>query len=225
MDKEEKGGAAVDESSAASVEGDGTQTQQTETSNQKTVAWEDHKRVLDDMHRFKKDLVAEKSKISEIEKTRLKEKEDYKTYAERLEEENQKLKQEKDGIFNSLETDRKFEAVRTAALKAGIREEALSLIDNMELTGVIAEKTDQGRMIVHGADDWVSQFKKQHSYAFQNTAVPKFNNGGGNPHDQPKEMSATEFVALERKYRNDPKKLSELRTSYQKQLRQSRTRH
>jgi len=118
-----------------------TETKADKSEDKKVVAWEDHKRALDDMHKFKREREELKARMGSIESERLREKEDFKGLAERYENEAKEYKEKYEGLNTSLQQNAKFNEVRAAALKAGLRGEAESDLELLGLDTVEVELT------------------------------------------------------------------------------------
>lgn len=154
-------------------------------STEKSVKWEDHKRALDDLHKFKASQRELERKLVELERTReqeqlskLEEEQQFKKLWETSKQKISTLEQENQNIKQSFFVQEKFNAVKAAALKAGIYEEALDDFTADKLDDVVIEKTDQGRVIVHGADEFVDKLKKTRPFMFRSTTAPVVNSGG-----------------------------------------------
>lgn len=167
-------GDAQGESSVVSI----TNTEPLPTSTEKVVKYNDHKKALDDMHRFKKEATEARAEAERVRQAQLQEKEDYKTLWER----EKKLREEKESEINQFKTNyvenEKWAAVEREFRKAGVREEMLKVLRNQPLDGIETEYTSQGRVLVHGADTLVESWKKDFPFAFQAPKVPQFNSGG-----------------------------------------------
>ena len=120
--------------------------------------------------------------IKTLQKQTHKSKEDFKTLAEQLEKENGELKADRDKLKTSIFHTARVGEVKAAALKAGLREEAVSDLEGLDLEEVQVEIGDDNVIRVKGADDYAAKLKKLKSYMFKAPADPQFNpgNGGGN---------------------------------------------
>lgn len=206
MSEQNPGGAQTDESSAQ-VD---TQVEST------TIKKEDHDRALKDMHKYKSDLKkiqadyqALLSKQKEDEESKLAQQNEFKTLAERFKAEAEKERKEKKELLDSFYLNQKMSAVRSSALKAGLRTEAETDLDLLSLDAVALERTDQGRVIVHGADEYVQDLKKQKPHWFSAKQVANVNSGGGTNAATGGEITPKDIVALEWAAKKDPKKREE----------------
>lgn len=95
-------------------------------------------------------------------------------YKMRAEESEKKIA----GFWDSFYAEKKKDAVRASALRAGLRKEAENDLDLVDMDGVEVEKTDQGRVIVHHADDVVENLKQTRPHWFSSKETPRVNTGG-----------------------------------------------
>lgn len=182
-DKTLSGGAAPNEGSAqVNPKHEREQTQepnsgQNQNDTSKAIRPEDHKRAIDDLLKYKAEAQDLRKRLDSEEVTRLREKEDFKTLAERekkrADEVEERLRK-RDAFYNN---ETKLAAVKQAALKAGIRAEAESDLPLLSLEGVTVEVTNQGRFIVHGAEAYIEDLKRQKPHWFKTTKAPTVNSG------------------------------------------------
>lgn len=115
----------------------------------------------------------------------LKTKEDYKTLADQLEKELLEEKRKNDVTWSWFENNKKMDTIKAIAASQGLRKDALSILENMELDGVEVEKTSTGRINVLGADAFVSGLKTKMPFLFEsktakiNAENPQVNSGNG----------------------------------------------
>lgn len=198
---------------------DGVQDEQ-ESNNEKLVKESDHKRVLDDMHKFKKQNKELLSKLGEFEKklqeaetSKLHEKQDYKTLYETEKQLREQVEKTKRELQSTVLYNEKFRAASQALTKAGLRPEAMSLLDNNPLDEIQVDVAN-GKFIVDGVDTLVESWKSKFGFAFSQENV-KINNGGGATKTQKtQELTPAYMVQLETK---DPEKYKEMLPLYMKQ--------
>ena len=181
MTVDQNGDGVIDvDSSAATTTDQEAETKKADSDlgDTKMVDWKNHRRALDDMHRFKKEAAELKARLEEQENQKLKEKEDWKTYAEREEAKRKEAEERLNSFQGSVFEDKKYSSVREAALKAGMRPEAMSDLELYSLDGVTVEATTNGRFLVHGSEAWVDDLKKSRPYLFSNNDVANINSGG-----------------------------------------------
>lgn len=166
----------------------------------RVVAWEDHKRALDDLHKFKKQVSELETKFSQIEDQRLRDQNDWKQLAEKEKKRADDADAKVKTITGSLVLTQKHQAVQKAALDAGIRQEALADLDLLDLNEVQVEATSTGRYIVSGANEYIDELKAKKPHWFKTAKAPNLNTGGGGaPRDTKSgEITAEKIVQLER---------------------------
>lgn len=152
----------------------------------KVIKPEDHQRALDDMHKFKRQAAEFEAKfnelstqLSELKKNDLKGKEDYKALWEASEAEKNSLKAETTKLKQSVVLTEKFKAAQSALMTAGLKKEALKILERETFDEIVVEWTSEGRILTNGVDTFVDKFKKEFPFAFQSAAAPTFNGGGG----------------------------------------------
>lgn len=178
------GGTEVSKPAEGSAQG--SQSGDSAQAKPKSIKAEDHERAISDMHRFKdrsrqleSELQQMRSQLDEVERSRLREKEDYKSLYERSEAERQELFKKHQGLQDSITLNAKYAAVKTAAVKAGLRSEAEDDLSLLDFDGVTVETTSEGRVITHGQDLYVESIKKKKPHWFKPDKAPSVNSGGG----------------------------------------------
>jgi hypothetical protein len=200
--KEEAGGAGK--------EGEGGANDDVKTSEEsRSVSPEDHKRAIDDLHKYKSRWRETSSKIQEyetklksLEESKLKEQEDFKTLAEqyRAEAESQKAKNKK--LLDSVVYAEKYRAVYPELKKLGLRDDAQELLSMQDFHEVEVETTSEGRFLVNNAADWSQTFKKKFPFAFETKKAPNINGGGGTTTIGDSEaLTAEKLILIERECR------------------------
>jgi hypothetical protein len=167
-------------SDASQVEpNQGSEEKTSSDESTKKVSWKNHRRALDDMHRFKGRANELETRINELEEEKLREKENWKSLAERYKQDADKWKSEAENGKNLFANTQKFNAVKKVALEAGLLPEALDDLDLLNLEEVVVESTDQGRYAVHGVKEFVERLKTTKSHWFSKKQAPNVNSGGG----------------------------------------------
>lgn len=156
-------------------------------STQTSINPDDHKRALDDMHKFKKQsrdkdatITELQAKLQETESIRLREKEDYKGLYEKTAKELQNERERREQLKVNVLRSEKHRSVYPALKKAGLRDDAEKLLDNESFDDLEVETTSEGRFLVHGVESYVDRFKENYGFAFENKAVARINAGGAN---------------------------------------------
>jgi len=180
----------------------------------KSVSLEDHKRALDDMHKFKSSAKELSDKVLNLEKQineekekKLTESQNYKTLFEQYKQKYEDSEGKLSSFWKSYEKNEKHNAVKQIAIRSGMHDQALEDLDMFDLSGVEVERTDQGRFIIHGAENYVDQLKQKKPYLFKSKQTPNFNPGGGTESLSNEKLTPQKVIELEEKWRKtrDPK--------------------
>lgn len=163
--------------------------------------------------RFKRDLgklkdenKALKEQLKKRDEDKLKEENRWKDLAERNEKERDEAKETASRSESTFKTTLKYSKLEAAAIKAGIREDALDDLERIDFDDEVeVEETSSGRYLVKGADKAIERLKKTKSYMFKDTAAPKFNGGGGKRAGGSESVTALDVEKAAQKYgRNSP---------------------
>lgn len=123
-------------------------------------------RALADLHKYKSQAKDYEAKVKTLEESTLREKEDYKALAERYKADADSANDKYQRTVDSAIAKEKHVAVREAALKLGMRPEAMGDLDLFNLDGVVIETTSTGRMNVLGAEAFIQNLKSSRPYMF-----------------------------------------------------------
>jgi hypothetical protein len=168
----------------------------------KTVSWKNHRRALDDMHRYKTEANELKTRNSELEEEKLREKENWKSLAERYKTDADKYKAEAENGKSLFANTQKFNAVKKVALESGLLPEALDDLDLLNLDEVVVESTDHGRYAVHGVKEFVETLKQTKNHWFVKKQAPNVNSGGGTVKpDEGQPLSPSDVINAEKQYK------------------------
>lgn len=197
----------LDSKGGAGADGGKTDSQNSNSEpDKKFVSQDDHKRTLDDMHRFKREKIAAEERANTLEaekkaleEAKLAEANDWEALAKKREAERDSAIQERDSERNSFHDSKKYDAVYRAAAKLGLKKEAESDLDMLKLDTVEIENTDHGRTIIRGADTFAENLMKTKPHWFQSKKAPVFNGGGGAPPPQINgEVTVQDVLRLEK---------------------------
>lgn len=142
-------------------------------------------KAIDDIHVLKNKLKEQDDVSKNKEIDDLKEKENWKQIAKIKEDEAATATSETKNLRESIVQDKKFAAMKEAALGAGIRKEALGDLDLLDFSELIIETTNTGKINVLGCEKAISNLKAQkpHWFTSRSTKVdgglPEVINGGG----------------------------------------------
>lgn len=205
---ENSSGGATDGEGGAQTEGRSADDQST-----KPVKFEDHKRVLDDMHRHKTEAIEAKKRLKELEDEKLRQQNDFKSLADRekkrADDAESKLTKREQAFLNTL----KYKDVQVAASKLGLRNEAEDDLGRLSLESIEVEATSEGRFIIKNADDFVANLKKTKPHWFKDQTAPVINAGGGKGGKGESSAKLTSDYMVELRMK-DPKKYRELMPKY-----------
>jgi hypothetical protein len=206
---QQSSGAASDQQSGAPGGDQGHESTDTRT----TVSFEDHQRALKDLHRFKSRAKELEDAIANKETQSLREKEDYKTLADRYKAELDETQNKLKSINQWFESSQAHSSVKQHALRLGLLPEAEKDLDLLPLEGVVVEtvKTSSGgvRHNVLGADGYVESLKKTRPHWFRDTKAPVFNSGSGIRPEVEIEMSGKKLADIEAKHGRNSKEWKE----------------
>lgn len=189
-----------------SVEGSAGDEANESNQTQKTVRYDDHKRAISDMLKFKTKAQELEAKIQEFETKKLQESNDWKTLAEREKNLREEAQTKLNKYSEFYQTTQKHSAVLNLAIKAGLKPEAEGDLELLPMDGVEVEVTSSGRFEVIGAESYVEHLKRKKPHWFSTQKDLKVNLGGtpGFKEDQGLSMEA-----LNKLRKSDPAKYKE----------------
>lgn len=124
-------------------------------------------KVLDEMHKYKKEAKDLQAKNKEQEMQKLKDQQEWQKIAEIKEKEAEDAKNEANTLKSSFLSSRKFDALKTAALANGIRKEALNDLELLDFDEHVAiETTNTGKINIIGAEAAIKNLKAQKPHWF-----------------------------------------------------------
>ena len=163
---------------------DENQTENTTTTSQKTPEGEvvprtTYEEIKAENARIAKQLkeiqdAAEADKLDKLTKGK-----QYKELADTYERENKELKEKYTKLTQSVVESKKFDSVKDAAVKMGLRPEVVSDLELVDMDGVIVETTSTGKINIIGADRFAERLKAAKPHWFTegapnlNTKNPK----------------------------------------------------
>lgn len=174
------------ESGASGGGGGATPTPDSGNQNHNTntgmVSREDHQRALDDMHKFK-GLVGElQTKLKSLETKGLETDGQYKTLWEQAKQDLETERQKTTNILKTSMNTHRFNEVKVEALKQGLRPEAVSDLEMIDLEKLVpVEVTSSGRFIAQNVKETVEKLKSGRGHWFTAPQAPRVNAGGGAP--------------------------------------------
>ena len=165
----------------------------------------EHERAINDLHKFKrqasdsaKQLEDMQSRLKQIETEDLVNQQKYKELYEATAKERDGAMESKKEFANLVLKDKKLSAIREHALKLGISEKVLPLLDSFDTSSVVVETTSEGRFNVLGADIFVQGLREQYGETFfPPKAAPIVNNSLGTFDGKAKVYTALEMLKLQ----------------------------
>jgi hypothetical protein len=128
------------------------------------VAREDHERALNDLHKFKKQAKENEEKLKQFELAKLKESENYKAISEIKDKELTEYKEKYETLSNHLVFNKKYDAVKTVAIKAGLLD--VNDLEGLDFSAIAIETTSTGNVNVLGVDSFVTNLKNKKPHWF-----------------------------------------------------------
>jgi len=156
----------------------------TESKSENFIDPKAYEQIKADLFKYKSKVQEYETKVKQSEEIRLKESNDWKTLYERKDQEAKEALDKLNSFENTLNNTAKFGAVREAALRAGIRPEAVSDLELVDFKDVLVEKSPTGRIEVRGHESAVERLKtlKPHWFGKNvniNSTIPTTSGAGG----------------------------------------------
>ena len=176
--------------------------------NQQTIKQEDHLRAIEDLKKFKarsRELETQLQQIQlemeEQKNKKLTEANDYKSLYEQSSQKVKEWEAKHSRLKESMAYNEKYKEAQKALLDAGLRKDALKILDNENLDSIIIEYTSEGRTIPNGVSEFVDSFKKNYSFAFEQKSPARVNGSGGNASSQfDSSMTPAKLFEIEKKH-------------------------
>lgn len=206
MSQSESAGGAGANAGGAGATGDSANNQNNQSGDQsKPIDPNDHKRALDDLHKFKSAAKAEAERAAKlaadleaIKAESLRSKEDFKTLYEKTQSKLAEKEQESAKLKQSVIYAERYRSVLPVLKEAGLRDDALNLLDMVSLDDIEIEATTNGRFICNGMDRFAETFKARYPFAFKEKQMPNVNTGGGQGKPgTPEKLDAAALFKLE----------------------------
>jgi hypothetical protein len=128
------------------------------TPPEETISRKEFDKVKGDMHKYKDALRQEQAKIKALEEEKLKKAQEWEKLYEKEKEDKEKLLTETTGLKQAVVRTARLSAVKEAALKAGLRKEALEDLKLVDL-GEVEVESSGGEIACRGADSFVARLK------------------------------------------------------------------
>ena len=177
---------------------------------------EAYEKTKNDMHAFKRKFMDSQkqiedfqNKLKELEEKNLEGSNNYKELWEKERSSKVDIEGKLKSLTGNIIEDKKMSRLKEEALKNGIDEDFLDMLDAFDTSDILVETTSSGQFIVNGADTWVESLKNTKPKMFKQKVDPTINNKTGNFDGRDKTYSSKEVLALQK---NDPDKYQEIIT-------------
>lgn len=170
--------------------------------------------------KLQSDLGKLSGELDQIKKSGLKGSENFKQLAETYEAENKTLKTENESLKSNFHHTLRVGAVKEAAMKLGLRNEALKDLEFMEMDTLEIDTKESGVMEVKGVDSWAGDLKKIRPHWFNQGKAPVVNTGGGGAGNTPVitgEITQKDYQEAFKNRVKDPKRWETVRVAFHKQ--------
>lgn len=139
-----------------------------------TVDREAHNAILQELAKAQKLNSDMRGEIDNLKLTTHKDKDDWKTVAQIKEQEAEEIKAKYKGLQSAVINAEKNKKLSEAAIKAGINPVALPDLELLDLPEVTVQTTNNGKILVEGADLAIQKLKTLRPHWF-GTQVPGIN--------------------------------------------------
>lgn len=180
-----------------------------EGSAPKVISEDAHNQVRSDMHKYKANLKQEREAREALEKQledvrveKAESKEEYKSLYQTSKGQLEKSEKEKKELIDSIYLNEKIDKVEVAARKKGMNEDQIKDLSRYPeyIDMVETERTDRGRIQVHGIDEMLTQVQADRPAWFNKVKAPNINTGlPGNTLPINKELTGSQLNELEKK--------------------------
>lgn len=177
---------------------------------------EAYEKTKNDMHAFKRKFMDSQkqiedfqNKLKELEEKNLEGSNNYKELWEKERSSKVDIEGKLKSLTGNIIEDKKMSRLKEEALKNGIDEDFLDMLDAFDTSDILVETTSSGQFIVNGADTWVESLKNTKPKMFKQKVDPTINNKTGNFDGRDKTYSSKEVLALQK---SDPDKYQEIIT-------------
>jgi len=151
---------------------------------QQSVSIEEHQKLLDKLKAAEEERNSLKQNAKESELQQMKDQERWKEIAALKEKEANDANERTENMGRALQQRERMSAIRTAALQAGIRKDALDDLDLFEYPELKIETTSLGNINIIGAQTAIEALKMRKPYLFSkrsgniNASLPEVVDGG-----------------------------------------------
>lgn len=222
MDTTTNQGAAGGDNSGGEGTASGQTTNGGGTTAGETVTRAEFERVQRDMHKYKTAAKELQDKAKADNDAKLKADKKWEDLATQRETEAAEAKAEALKLKNSYLNEKKFSAIHAKALALGLREEAASDLEMLDLEKLEVETTNTGKISVLGVDKYVERLKATKPHWFGDLKTPTVDSKGRKITESSDTVSVAQLVEAEKAAKKSGKledrtKYQEIHKKYQQQ--------
>lgn len=165
-------------------------------------------RILAEARKYKTIASEYEKKMKENELKELEKNNEWQRIAKMKEEEAEKFREETEKLKSAFVQKEKMNAIREAAIQAGLRKESVQDLRLIDFPEIKLETNNEGEFTVLGADKAVMRLKSLRPHWFQtqapnvNTQTPSVTNSQGS-------LSWSEFKKIQDEYKRSPTRENE----------------
>lgn len=201
---------------AVSQQGEPTSTA---TAPTEMISKAEFEKVMSELHKHKAKAKALEEKSNEEKMSRMKEQNQWKEIAEAKEREALEARDKAERVQSSFLSEKKYTAAREKCMALGIRPEALSDLEMLDLEQIQIETTSTGKINVLGADKFAERLKTTKPHWFQEKKTTTVNTDATRVFDTGGTVTPTMIMEAEKEFRKtgDRTKYEDLHKRYQQQ--------
>lgn len=180
---------------------------QTNQGDSQPIKREDHIRAVEDLKKFKAQArdfetkyLSLQNEIESLKTQKLTETNDYKSLYEQAATKNKDLETRYSKLKENVVYNEKFKAAQQALLEAGMKREAIKILEKEALDEILVEHTSEGRMLLSGVDEFKEKFRNSYQFAFEDKTKARVNGGGGGGGMTGEKVTADHVIAVEKKH-------------------------
>jgi hypothetical protein len=183
------------------------------------VSKAEFEKVMSELHKHKAKAKSLEDKVNEDKMSRMKEQNQWKEIAEAKEREAAEARERAEKVQSSFLSEKKYTAAREKCMALGIRAEALSDLEMLDLESIQIETTSTGKINVLGADKFAERLKTTKPHWFQEKKATTVNTDATRVIDQGGTVTPQMIMEAEKEARKtgDTSKYHDLHKRFQQQ--------
>ena len=197
-------GSAVEKDVSSANDNASVQDVNQETKQEKpeVVPLAKYKETLEDKYALKKQKEALEIRLKELERQNIAKSGDKEAEIAHWKKEAEEATNRAQKFSESVVFSNRFNAVKSEALKLGLRAEAEADLELIDMNDVETEMTNTGRFIVKDADQKAQMLKRLKPHWFKDNTTPTVNSGGGSRTvDKAEPITPSKLLELEKAYK------------------------